>query len=75
MPAGVYPKDSIRDAADALGLSGVRDQVLGALAGDVEYRLRDLLQDAAKYMRHAKRAQLRTSDIDAALRAKNVEPL
>lgn len=49
--------------------------MLGALAGDVEYRLRDVLQDAAKYMRHAKRAQLRTSDIDAALRAKNVEPL
>ena len=70
----VYPRDSIRDVADQLGLT-LRDNVASALASDVEYRLREVLQDASKYMRHAKRAQLRTSDIDAALRAKNIEPL
>ena len=73
IPPSIYPKDSIRDVAEQLGLTNLRDNVAAALASDVEYRIREVLQDASKYMRHAKRNQLRTSDIDAALRAKNIE--
>ena len=75
IPTSVYPTDTIKDVAESLGISNLKDSVAAALAADVEYRIRELVQDAAKYMRHAKRDQLRTSDIDSALRARNIEPL
>ncbi|KAL4401784.1 histone H4-like TAF Taf6, SAGA complex subunit [Malassezia pachydermatis] len=46
-----------------------------ALATDIEYRIRDIVQSASKYMKHAKRSRMTTSDIDNALRQKNIEPL
>lgn len=71
----VYPTDSIQDVAEALGLPPLRESVASALAADVEYRLRNLVQDASKFMRHGKRNQLRVSDIDRALRQRNIEPI
>ena len=65
--------------------------VASALASDVEYRihqvievgselwpralLMSVLQEAARYMRHARRTVLTTADIDLALRTLNIEPL
>ncbi|KAE8251918.1 hypothetical protein A4X13_0g3789 [Tilletia indica] len=71
----LYPTDSIRDAAESLGIAPLRDNVAVAFAADVEYRLRDIIQEAAKYMRHAKRGALSTQDVELALRARNVEPI
>ncbi|KAK0538668.1 histone H4-like TAF Taf6, SAGA complex subunit [Tilletia horrida] len=71
----LYPTDTIRDAAEALGIGPLRDNVAVAFAADVEYRLRDIIQEAAKYMRHAKRGALSTHDVELALRARNVEPI
>jgi len=71
----LYPTDTIRDAAEALGLAPLRDNVAVAFAADVEYRLRDIIQEAAKYMRHAKRGSLSTHDVELALRARNIEPI
>ncbi|PWZ03657.1 hypothetical protein BCV70DRAFT_197857 [Testicularia cyperi] len=75
VPSSVYPTDTIKDVAESLGIVGMKDSVAAALAADVEYRIREIVQDAAKYMRHSKRDQLKTTDVDAALRARNVEPL
>ncbi|PWN52309.1 hypothetical protein IE53DRAFT_385279 [Violaceomyces palustris] len=74
-PSSVYPSDTIRDVAESLGIVGLKENVAIALAADVEYRIREIVQEAAKYMRHSKRDQLKTTDVDAALRAKNIEPL
>ncbi|SPO28096.1 related to TAF6 - Subunit (60 kDa) of TFIID and SAGA complexes [Ustilago trichophora] len=75
VPASVYPTDTIRDVAESLGINGMKESVAAALAADVEYRIREIVQDATKYMRHSKRDQLKTTDIDAALRARNIEPI
>ncbi|GAC74155.1 hypothetical protein PANT_10d00039 [Moesziomyces antarcticus T-34] len=74
-PASVYPTDTVRDVAESLGINGMKESVAAALAADVEYRIREIVQDATKYMRHSKRDQLKTADIDAALRARNIEPI
>ncbi|MCO5575846.1 hypothetical protein L7F22_029651 [Adiantum nelumboides] len=54
----IYPTDSVQDVAESLGLPPLKESVAAALASDVEYRLRQVVQDASKFMRHAKRAQL-----------------
>jgi len=57
------------------GLGPIREEVAAALAQDAEYRVREIVQEAVKFMRHSKRAHLTTGDLDAALRLRNVEPL
>ena len=73
IPTSVYTKDSVKDVAESLGITNLRDNIAVALASDIEYRIRDIVQSASKYMNHAKRTQLTTSDVDNALRQKNIE--
>ncbi|WFD04915.1 histone H4-like TAF Taf6, SAGA complex subunit [Malassezia vespertilionis] len=75
IPLSVYPKDSVKDVAESLGITNIRDNVAVALATDIEYRIRDVAESAAKYMKHAKRTRMTTADVDNALRQKNIEPL
>ena len=50
-------------------------EAASVLAPDVEYRLRALVQDASKFMRHAKRTKLTCSDVNNALLARGCEPV
>ncbi|KAI0769094.1 transcription initiation factor TFIID complex subunit [Trametes elegans] len=72
---GIYKTDSVRDAAEALSITNLPDVVASALASDVEYRIQQVVEEAARFMRHAKRTTLTTGDIDQALRVLNIEPL
>lgn len=72
---GVYRVDSVKDVADSLGITNLPDSVAAALASDVEYRLHQVIEEAARFTRHARRSTLSPSDIDQALRVLNVEPL
>ncbi|KDQ62792.1 hypothetical protein JAAARDRAFT_30697 [Jaapia argillacea MUCL 33604] len=72
---GIYRADSIRDVAESLGITNLTDSVASALASDVEYRIHQVVEEAARFMRHARRTTLTTSDIDQALRVLNIEPL
>ncbi|CAH7683465.1 TATA box binding protein associated factor-domain-containing protein [Phakopsora pachyrhizi] len=72
---GVWPKTSVRDVAESLGLSNLSDEAASALAADVEFRLNQIIEESLKFMRHSKRTILLVEDVDYALRAKNVEPL
>ncbi|KAF7979217.1 hypothetical protein HWV62_83 [Athelia sp. TMB] len=72
---GIYKKDTIRDVAESLGITGLSDNVASSLASDVEYRIHQVIEEAARFMRHARRATMTTSDIDLALRVLNIEPL
>ena len=49
--------------------------VAAALGPDIEYRLREIVQEAIKFMKHAKRERLVCSDVTLALQLHNVEQL
>ncbi|RKO87925.1 TATA box binding protein associated factor-domain-containing protein, partial [Blyttiomyces helicus] len=60
--------------AESLGIH-LKDEVASNLVQDVEYRLREIIHEATKFMRHSKRQKLTSDDINSALRVRNVEPL
>eukprot|EP00128_Syssomonas_multiformis_P004019 Colp12_sorted_trinity150504_noHs@4008 len=74
-PAETSLAVSIRGIAGTVGFNDVEDAVLNTFAADVEYRLREIIQEALKFMRHSKRRKLTTDDINNALRLRNVEPI
>lgn len=69
------PQDTVKDVAESLGVENISDDVLKALAMDVEYRILEIIEQAVKFKRHSKRDVLTTDDISKALRVLNVEPL
>ncbi|XP_009765069.1 transcription initiation factor TFIID subunit 6-like isoform X1 [Nicotiana sylvestris] len=71
----IVPKETIEVIAQSIGISNLSPDVLPALAADVEYRIREIMQEAIKCMRHSKRTTLSTDDVDSALTLRNVEPI
>ncbi|KAK5960668.1 TATA-binding protein-associated factor TAF6 PWA37_002099 [Arxiozyma heterogenica] len=69
------PQDTVKDVAESLGLENVSEDVLKALAMDVEYRILEIIEQAIKFKRHSKSNILTTDDIAKALKVLNVEPL
>lgn len=70
---GGWPAESIRVMAESVGITGLSDEAVLRLGDDVVYRLKQVVQEATKFARHSKRRRLTTTDVDCALRAKNVE--
>ncbi|KAG6885598.1 hypothetical protein C0993_012345 [Termitomyces sp. T159_Od127] len=68
------PLDIFQDAAESLSIN-ISDVVASALASDVEYRIHQVIEEAARFMRHGRRTTLTTSDIEQAFRVLNIEPL
>ncbi|CAG8477713.1 4356_t:CDS:2 [Paraglomus occultum] len=73
--AGIFSKETIKTTAEAVGITNINDDVATALSQDLEYRIHEILQEAIKFMRHAKRTKMTSDDIDHAMRVRNVEPL
>ena len=73
--APVVSRNSVKVIAESVGIAHLKDEVADALAPDVEYRLRDLVQEALKFAKHGRRETLTTADINYALRLRNCEPL
>ncbi|KAF9465319.1 transcription initiation factor TFIID complex 60 kDa subunit [Collybia nuda] len=71
---GIYKLDAIKDVADSLNIT-ISDPVALALASDVEYRIHQVIEEAARFMRHGRRTTMTTADIDQAFRVLNIEPL
>ncbi|EDN02692.1 hypothetical protein I7I51_07692 [Histoplasma capsulatum] len=71
----VWNPENIRDVAESVGIGALSDEVVDNLARDVEYRISQVLEEALKFMRHAKRTLLTTQDVSHALRVLDVEPL
>ncbi|KAA8527021.1 hypothetical protein F0562_008750 [Nyssa sinensis] len=71
----IVPKEAIEVIAQTIGISNLSPDVLPALASDVEYRVREIMQEAIKCMRHSKRTVLTADDVDSALNLRNVEPI
>jgi len=71
----VWNPDNITDVAESVGVGALNHDVVTQLAQDVEYRVSQILEEALKFMRNAKRTTLSTQDISQALRLLDVEPL
>ncbi|GAU17813.1 hypothetical protein TSUD_172020 [Trifolium subterraneum] len=71
----IVPKETIEVIAQSIGINNLSPDVALAIAPDVEYRMRQIMQEAIKCMRHSKRTILTADDVDAALNLKNVEPI
>ncbi|KAI8476880.1 MAG: TATA box binding protein associated factor-domain-containing protein [Monoraphidium minutum] len=66
---------TVQAIAHSLDIPQLSDEAARALAPDVEYRLREVIQEALKFAKHSKRLKLTTEDVNNALRLRNVEPL
>ncbi|CAL8114246.1 unnamed protein product [Orchesella dallaii] len=67
--------DSVKAMAESVGISNLQDDAAKDLAEDVTYRLKCIIQDAAKFMELGRRIKLNVHDIDHALKVRNIEPL
>ncbi|WVW86592.1 hypothetical protein I302_108642 [Kwoniella bestiolae CBS 10118] len=72
---GIYPSDSITEVAQSLPLDPLGAGSADLLAGDVEYRLHLIIQEAKKFMVNGKRGTLMPEDVEYAMDALNVEPI
>ena len=71
----LWGTDTVRDIAESVGILNLSKEVQYTLCRDVEYRTTQVLEQALKFMRHARRTILWAQDISNALRVLDVEPL
>jgi transcription initiation factor TFIID subunit 6 len=69
----IVPKETVEVIAQSIGITNLLPEAALMLAPDVEYRVREIMQEAIKCMRHSKRTTLTASDVDGALNLRNVE--
>lgn len=67
--------ESMKVIAESIGIANLPDDAAKELADDLSFRLKHIIQDAAKFMNHSLRTKLMYTDIDATLRVKNIEVL
>lgn len=67
--------ESIKIMGESVGISTLNEDAANWLSEDLEYRLKEIIQNSIKFMCHSKRSQLTCSDIDNSLKTKNIEPL
>lgn len=64
---------TIQVIGEAAGITAIKAEVAAALAPDVEFRLRDLLQEAIKFQRHGRCSALTAEHVNFALRLRNCD--
>ncbi|KFA62875.1 hypothetical protein S40285_02228 [Stachybotrys chlorohalonatus IBT 40285] len=74
-PRLLWNSENVKDVAESVGIGSLQDDALKALTQDVEYRVGQVIVEALRMMRSARRTTLTVNDISLALRALDVEPL
>ncbi|RLN89885.1 hypothetical protein BBJ28_00005954 [Nothophytophthora sp. Chile5] len=67
--------ETLQVVAQSLGLDDLSPACVQELLPEVELRVREVIQDALKFQRHSRRAQLDPTHINQALQARNLESL
>lgn len=68
-----FSLESIKVIAESIGIGNLPDDAAKELADDISFKIKHIIQDAAKFMHHAKRSKLMPTDVDCALKIKNME--
>ncbi|ETV98945.1 hypothetical protein, variant 1 [Aphanomyces invadans] len=71
----VLREESFEVIAQSLGLEQLKPGCAAELAPEIEFRLREIIQDAMKFKSHARRDRLTSQDINHALSSRNMEML
>ncbi|KAI0141574.1 DUF1546-domain-containing protein [Xylariaceae sp. FL1272] len=71
----LWNPENVRDVAESVGISTLTDEGLRMLSQDVEYRLGQVMAEALRFMRCAKRTTMTVLDVSQALKVLDVEPL
>ncbi|KAI0135837.1 DUF1546-domain-containing protein [Daldinia grandis] len=71
----LWNQESVRDVAESVGILKLSDEGLRTLSQDVEYRVGQVIVEALRFMRLARRTTLTVQDVSQALRVLDVEPL
>ncbi|WAR20078.1 TAF6L-like protein [Mya arenaria] len=71
----IMSRESIKLMADAAGHEETSDSVAGILGEDVSYRLREITQKSAQFMRHARRKRMNTDDFNKACGFSDIQPV
>ncbi|KAF7271491.1 TBP-associated factor 6 [Rhynchophorus ferrugineus] len=66
--------ESMKVIAESIGIGNLQDDAAKELAEDISFRVKHIIQDSAKFMNHSKRIKLLQTDIDSALKVRNIEP-
>jgi transcription initiation factor TFIID subunit 6 len=68
-------KETIHVFAQAQGHPKLKEDIAQYLANEADSRLREIIQEATKFMKHSKRKFLTSSDVNNALKVKNIDPV
>lgn len=71
----LWNPENVKDVAESVGIGSLNDEALRTLAQDVEYRIGQVIVEALRFMRAAKRTTMTVQDISLALKVLDVEPL
>lgn len=71
----LFSIDTLKAYAQSKGIPEIQDEDIKILAQDLEYRLKELAQEASKFMLASKRSKLSIEDVNYALLSKEVDPL
>ncbi|ROT39053.1 DUF1546-domain-containing protein [Sodiomyces alkalinus F11] len=71
----LWNPDNVKDVAESVGISVLGDDALRVLTQDAEYRIGQVVVEALRFMRAARRTTLLIADLSQALRVLDVEPL
>ncbi|KAG6028723.1 hypothetical protein E4U19_001349 [Claviceps sp. Clav32 group G5] len=74
-PKLLWNTENVKDVAESVGIHSLNEEALKALTQDVEYRVGQVIIEALRLMRAARRTTLTVNDISLALKVLDVEPL
>lgn len=66
--------ESMKVIAESIGVGSLPDDAAKEISDDVSFKIKQIVQDAVKFMNHAKRNKLSICDIDHSLKVRNIEP-